>query len=796
MEKKCFFIFAILLPFFVFAQTDTTEANLKLKIDGAQTFQSNNKIDKIQFKPGGYSDKFANTKRDIIINNSIFSSKKYNFSIDVKTDNFAQPGEKYLGGYSYGYSEYSITACGPLLPNYKKVRFFIDAKNFFQRSPAGFFKGIDLKGIYEPSLGANADTFDVYYPDGYLVNLYKNTYKVHGNLSYDLNPINLRLKVGYTYTQGRNGVGIQDYRTKDRAGLNVGETFTTSLKLSHKINPISFYDISVNYLSSFSVNMDPIFKHNITVYGDSIENAAVGTQMKADGTYMDQNLACTFSFRPGPIPYNAYEKQNYKSFGGKFNLVYQLGKHHKLKTGGEASYLITRYYFIEPRAIAGNVKAVCDGNPYDIYAKVNNYGYDVYGNQTESDLEAPKKPFLASAYLQNNMEYFNLIINADLRLDYIDPDEREFVGPFNIQFDENGRIDPACLKDIDPYLYISPRLGISYPFTEKIILYAQYSKFVQQKYLRDIYQGYSTLADNIKGGFATQSPACAGFEPGKTTLYEIGFKQQIGEYFAFDITGFYKNIKDQVQIHSIYTEMDANHNQYYAWVNEDLATIKGVEIKLDLRRTHRASASFDYTFSSALEKGPSSGFRAIYQSPNEVPYFSEQIAPLIFDQAHRGFFNMDYRFFKDDGPTLFGYRIFSQTGANILFSFSSGSKYTKIDYGANSLPIFKTLTMPWIFQLDTKVDKSFKIGPVNVNAYIWVINLLNRENIIDVFNTTGDPYDDGYLASEAGKAQINVYKQYGEEFAQIYQDLYKALIYDPAHFGPPRQIRLGLRLDL
>ena len=123
-------------------------------------------------------------------------------------------------------------------------------------------------------------------------------------------------------------------------------------------------------------------------------------------------------------------------------------------------------------------------------------------------------------------------------------DDKTFENPNNVQFGDDGIVDPDFLNDVEPTVMISPRLGISYPVTEKIILYAQYGKFVQQSRLWDVYQGYNVITDNIKGGFAIQNPVCFGLEPEKTTLYEIGFKQQIGEYFAFDITGFYKDITE------------------------------------------------------------------------------------------------------------------------------------------------------------------------------------------------------------------------------------------------------------
>jgi hypothetical protein len=94
-----------------------------------------------------------------------------------------------------------------------------------------------------------------------------------------------------------------------------------------------------------------------------------------------------------------------------------------------------------------------------------------------------------------------------------------------------------------------------------------------------------------------------------------------------------------------------------------------------------------------------------------------------------------------------------------------------------------------------KLDKSFRIGPVDVNLYLWITNVLNTQNVVQVFNTSGDAYTDSWLASDVGKARTDGYARYGEDKAALHDKLYNAATYDPSFFGPPRQIRLGLRLD-
>jgi outer membrane receptor protein involved in Fe transport len=495
--------------------------------------------------------------------------------------------------------------------------------------------------------------------------------------------------------------------------------------------------------------------------------------------------------------------------GGKVNLLYQMGQHHEFKVGGEFTrYTIRRYALPSPVALALNRIQQPEGEYTDIYARVDNYGYDVFGNESDDDLIGPKNPIFAAGYIQDKMEFSDLVINFGLRFDYIDIDNKVFADPTKIVFDENDEIDINSLEDSEPFKQVSPRLGFSFPVTDKTVFHAQYGKFVQQSRLRDTYLGYNVVADNIKGGFAIESPVGFGVRPERTTQYEIGFKQQIGDNFAFDITGFYKDIKDQVQIRSIYADPTANHRQYYAFVNGDFSTIKGLEIKLDLRRSERISATVDYTFSDAQGTGsnPSTGFRMIWQSPTSTPFFPQQTAPLDFNQTHRGAINIDFRFTEDDGPEVFGNKMLENFGINLLFSFASGFNYTRfndLSFGNTRTPLepLNTSTTPWTFQLDLRLDKTVSVGSLDANFYIWVINVLNTENIVDVFPVSGDAFDDGYLTSPTGSAKVEgIRKQYGDSKAQQYMDLYRATTlmsdsFTSDNFGPPRQIRVGLRLN-
>ncbi|MCB0295450.1 MAG: TonB-dependent receptor, partial [Calditrichaeota bacterium] len=104
----------------------------------------------------------------------------------------------------------------------------------------------------------------------------------------------------------------------------------------------------------------------------------------------------------------------------------------------------------------------------------------------------------------------------------------------------------------------------------------------------------------VSAGFSFQNPVGFGLEPVRTTSYEIGFRQQISSVAAFDLTGFYRNVKGQVQLEKVFPPGQSAFN---VLVNGDFATTKGLELGLTLRRINRIQGQLNYTLSQAEGTG-------------------------------------------------------------------------------------------------------------------------------------------------------------------------------------------------
>jgi hypothetical protein len=90
--------------------------------------------------------------------------------------------------------------------------------------------------------------------------------------------------------------------------------------------------------------------------------------------------------------------------------------------------------------------------------------------------------------------------------------------------------------------------------------------------------------------------------------------------------------------------------------------------------------------------------------------------------------------------------------------------------------------------MDLRVEKTFSVGSLMFAPYLVIQNVFDADNIVNVWRSTGDPYTTGFLNTDKGKARVGTG---GEGYAQDYASLER----DPANFGIPRQIRVGMKVN-
>jgi hypothetical protein len=817
-------------------------------------------IEEIQIQAGGYTAEFGGANAGIIRQQFKSGTPDFKASIEYITDNvnFKGNGERYdgeerLGTRWYGYSDFIATLSGPIVdPRFK----FFGLFNYgFQadKNPQPY-PGINLGRIGD---SGTEDTVNFIYPAGAVFKNSLETITGTGTLTLDFNPLIFRLAGTYTerqtfdpFSSSRAPGNIANILNTVRTEVNDLTDGSFSIKGTHILSENTYYEVSAGYSFNKIKQYDPFLKDDFLSYGDSVANANAGfvwTKRPNGSTrYTRENRynIFTFSFNaPGDVV-AAYQNQLNENLNLNLAVSSVVNKQHSLKLGGELQlYTMRNYSFTNEGAfaLAGLLATPGTLTREQIFINrgVNNYGYDVLGNEYDGDdpVDKPHQPMFASFYVQDKIELENLIINAGLRFDYIDVDNFKLFDPSrpDLSFNKStgevwrnadgsitgagpgydgtgpGTNDP--LVEVPTFSSVSPRLGFSFPVTDQTVFHAQYGKFVQQTRLRDIYQGYYATSSSIGGGFFIPTPVGFDARPTRTTQYELGFTQQIGDFASFDITGYYKDIQGQV-VYKLQTISEGSYGSYAYLTNGDFATTKGLEIAFNMRRQARFQVNGSLSFQDARGTGsyPNSN-RGIVAAPLDgVTIFEPAyVSPLQYNNALKGSFNIDYRWGKDDGGL-----ILQELGLSALLTFNSGHPFTQGKGGDNlegdardRQPIepLNESTTPWNYQVDVRLDKTFSLlDKLNVNIYIQVINLFDTRNIENVFLRTGSVDDDGFLTDPAGGGQLV------ESLGQDYADLYEAIninyyeqwqnasaigaeAQNPFFFGPPRQIRLGIQLQ-
>ncbi len=803
-------------------------------ITNTQTFSViQEAVEELQLQAGGYTAEFGGANSGIARTTLRTGQSIYKGSFDIQTDNFAKPGADYLGSSSFGYTNMVATVSGPVIKN---LKFFLAGQHFFIRNRGRLliepFRFDNMVTDINDSRGAGFPLpGPIEFKKNYIPGNWLQNYSVQGNMNYELQSMKFKLSGSYTYDKSpfdnRWPTALVRYFNK-RSRIDHNTTGFTNFRFTHVVNPKTFYEVALSYQNRYFRRVDPDFGDDWTFYTDSTKNAELGYTgwRRPYAGPLPYSIINGFTMTHENAPNNSYFKNQQRSFGFSGDLTTQLTSNWEFKFGAKLDSWIARNYSV------GNIQAAMeylygtDGRTPRTFASdyerrvrlskagtINHYGYDVDGNEINSGLDAPRKPLFASAYVQNKLEYKDIILNLGLRYEYFDTKNKTFKDPLQPDFNPDlDVIDEEKLEEAKPFNLVLPRVSFSFPVTDVTVFYAMYGKYAQMPSLNQLFIGNTTLSRTVSPitrGNAFLTPVGFLMTPERTTQYEMGIRQTLSDNFAFTVSGFYKDLKDQLQVRSYVNE--AGSKLFTAYLNEDFGTIKGLEMTLELRRTNRLATKLNYTLSDARGTGSNSrsAFGAVEQNIGRPTNF---INPLDFNQTHSGSLLLDYRFDKGDGGP-----ILEQMGVNVIFSFNSGHSYTKIkelkelgqanvwDVGVEPLndprasfptePI-NSSTTPWVYNIDLSLSKKLNLGVLDAEFYVNVLNLLNTKNILNVYPTTGTAQDDGWLGNPLAAP-----------FHQIpnYTDFYKAInsknrwAYMTATgndmFDSPRQVRFGVRLE-
>ncbi|MCJ7554349.1 MAG: TonB-dependent receptor [Ignavibacteriaceae bacterium] len=600
--------------------------------------------------------------------------------------------------------------------------------------------------------------------DGQMVPMNPNTtLNLQFNLSHKFGSL-IKLKYEVVYDQAESKSFNRSYFfNPDGVGWDYSKGLINTLALTHTLSEKAFYTLKGSY--SYNEAEHYLYEDmNDPRYLPNFYRKVIGnTLYYAGGT--DNDII----------------KRSTKTISVKGDIVAQMFGVHEIKAGFEirrhnlerSGFTLDFYKYKE-----------IDGIPSITSLSVNDLLYDSAltilraGIRSVSTYE--KLPMQGSAYIQDKMELAKtLILNVGVRYEFFDA-----ASDYNYDFSKNltdslsgymnASLKPAGIKHM-----VSPRFSVSYPITDRGVIRFSYGHFYQIGSLSSLYANDLRWVANIATIPTFGNP---DVNPQKSIQYEIGLQQQLADDFKFDLTGYYKDVRDYIFTQTIYTD---KARQYNLLTNLAYSNVRGITLSFLKRRSPGGmfSATLDYTFQMA------EGNRT---EPSEDLFFSEAsgkqtetyLVPLSFDRTHliNGTFSLT-------DPTSWS--------LGIIYRIQGGTPYTPalppslstITYEQNS----SAKSMQW--EVDLKFEKFFEFGPLDYSVFIHINNLFDTQN-------------DRYVYASSGKALSNVEQelnanQFNDLRTRIsrgdlgmidvrYIDQYYS--HRPEQVNRPREVRFGFSI--
>jgi outer membrane receptor protein involved in Fe transport len=448
---------------------------------------------------------------------------------------------------------------------------------------------------------------------------------------------------------------------------------------------------------------------------------------------------------------NWYFTHNTKTYTAKADFTSQITSIHEIKAGFEADLNTLDYkdFQILDDATTGYQPQLPQPGAFD---------YNVYHNN----------PYQLAAYLQDKIEFDYLIVNIGLRYDYFQPDGRTLLNPDNIaELDSLAPPFPDSLSRAATAKHqLSPRLGISYPISDKGAVHISYGHFFQVPSFQYLYVNPNDRIP-LTGNYPNLIGSTIGnadLQPQETVMYELGLQQELTDDLGINITTYYKDIRNLL---SVAIHVKNNFLKFAEYINQDYGAVSGITLSFTKKFTGGFGGTIDYTYQVA--EGDASDPNDDYTKAQESPpvQINSQLVPLNWDRRHSLNFTL-----TAGTPQDFIISAVGQLDSGLPYTPSFMNERTGLENSAN---------MPTFFNVDLYITKYFKLYGINFSVFAKIYNLFDTANQLNVYTDTGSA---GYTLAEtqpqAPPRGINTIQEYFNR---------------PDFYSAPRQVLVGVAMD-
>lgn len=492
-------------------------------------------------------------------------------------------------------------------------------------------------------------------------------------------------------------------------------------------------------------------------------------------------------------------------YRAKFDLASQFGVHHYFKGGFEYNLL--------------------DLN-HKLWQKWNENYYNVF------EFNYHRKPSQTGVYIQDQINFEAIVANLGVRFDYyyggggkwpsgdafsvdaftpqkVEADSvlflyleqgRSYIWDFWEQYDKEH---PGFLKPIKNHFTVSPRIGISFPVTDRSKFYFNYGHFRSNPPYYTMYLYRYRYTKN--GLYDMSNPNLA---PPRTISYELGVASNFHSSYVLRISGYSKDVTGQ---HGEINYKNATGNiDYDMWANNEYEDIQGLEINLTKNDNSWLTGWINFNY--MLKKSGLTGRELIsdvtINNDKEGLYSGQESRSLPQPKLNA---NVTFRSPRKWGPDFLGTNLLGNWNLTFFAEWEAGDYFTWNPL--NTLHLNNNLRWPDYYMVDLKLSKTFEFGGIGTTFYIDVSNIFNfkvswMERGYAFDEASNDEYK--YFASlrlpqynaseyETLRTKNPGYFIAGKDKVGDLRSTDKPYINDPNYpfwlYGEPRDIWFGLRFS-
>ncbi len=435
------------------------------------------------------------------------------------------------------------------------------------------------------------------------------------------------------------------------------------------------------------------------------------------------------------------------TYTGKIDFTSQVTTVHQIKTGIDFKRHTLHYedFQIHDDASSNFVPALPQPGAFD---------YNVYVSH----------PYQAAAYFQDKIELAYLVVNAGLRFDYFQPDARVLKNPNNIaELDPLQPPFPDSVSNPAAAKYqLSPRVGISYPITEKGAVHFSYGHFFQVPPFDYLYRN-PNFRIPLTGSFPSEIGNVIGnanLEPQRTTMYEVGLQQELAPTIGLTVTAYYKDIRNLLGL-QLFTKND--FKVFGQYINRDYGAVKGFTISLEKQFSNGFGGTLDYTYQTAFGNASNPEDDLVKQQASPPIAINTVLVPLDWDRRH----SLNLTLMAGIQNDFMGSFI-AQMGSGFPYTPSFQNQRTGLENSDNR---------PMYFNADLYLTKYLHFFGYEWSVFLKVYNVFDTPAEVNIFTDTGRA---GYTL-ELTRAQQ---APRGDNTIQEYFSR-------PDFYSPPRQVVFG-----